>query len=727
MIDFFKYLSPIYYKIDDIADLEKYSPSEKEFQIELPHLKETIRYLDSQVRSYIKTLKELSIELEKYIEVIEAETGDDKDAATKDYNKLLSHIKNHVNKTNLHLQTLSSPYFGKLVFKNSKTKRATTTYIGKTAVFNNNDLRLLVSDWRSPIANLYYEEAGPTKNCEFQTPRGAQKGDLLEKKQFIINNGRFNYISNIKSGNKSMDEFLEIHLRERTGKQLEDIVATIQQDQNKIIREEKDIPVIIQGVAGSGKTTILLHKIAYLIFAYKEELDQNDFLVIAPNKTFIEYISNVLPTLGVYNIQINTFLFWAFSILNWDKKYLIYNENDPSINKFKGSIQYYHVIKQLFEAYENKILNNIHDPLREKIKNRYYQLKKTTNNISLKERLEIAIEYAFSQRLMKEADFSRKKYIQERKAKIFNQLSLKSTYSTYRILLHDKTLLENIDKTILPSNWDKLVKKTLTYLQPSSQIKRYALHDLAPLIWLQTQLDNTLNFQKELILADEAQDLSEFQIFVLGLFVKKQNLVLAGDIAQGIKKPTFIHSWANVESMLKKELGFSNISYHELSKCYRTTIEIIDYIQQNLKSNFLKRFTVPQAVIRHGDSVKEIVTNNWKDKMRELENWLTELSEKNKGGTIAVLTKEQTTANQIKDYLEKTSLKFQIAQDEEENYTTGIHIMTIENAKGLEFDSVILADYNEKYYEQLSDQKLLYVGLTRALHRLIVLKDTSLS
>lgn len=724
MIDFFKYLSPIYYKIDDIADLEKYSPSEKEFQIELPHLKETIGYLDSQVRSYIKTLKELSIELEKYIEVIEAETGDDKDAATKDYNKLLSHIKNHVNKTNLHLQTLSSPYFGKLVFKNSETKRTTTTYIGKTAVFNNNDLQLLVSDWRSPIANLYYEEAGPTKDCKFQTPAGIQKGDLLEKKQFIINNGRFNYISDIKSGNKSMDAFLEIHLRERTGKQLEDIVATIQRDQNKIIREEKDIPVIIQGVAGSGKTTILLHKIAYLIFAYKEELDQSDFLVIAPNKTFIEYISNVLPTLGVYNIQINTFLFWAFSILNWDKKYLIYNESDLSINKFKGSIQYYHVIKQLFEAYENKILNNIHDPLREKIKTRYYQLKETTNNISFKERLEIAIEYAFNQRLMKEADFSRKKYIRGRKTKILNQLNLKSAYSTYRILLHDKTLLENIDKTILPSNWDKIVKNTLIYLQPSSQIKRYALHDLAPLIWLQSQLDNTLNFQKELILADEAQDLSEFQIFVLGLFVKKQNLILAGDIAQGIKKPTFIHSWAKVENMLKDELGFSNISYHELSKCYRTTIEIIDYIHRNLKSNFLERFTVPQAVIRHGEPVKEIATNNWKDKKSKLENLLTELSEKNKGGTIAVLTKKQTTANQIKDYLENTSLKFQIANDEEENYTTGIHIMTIENAKGLEFDSVILADYNEKYYAQLSDQKLLYVGLTRALHRLIVLRNS---
>ena len=169
--------------------------------------------------------------------------------------------------------------------------------------------------------------------------------------------------------------------------------------QNEIIREEINKPVIIQGVAGSGKTTILLHRLAYLFYAHKKDIDSRKSLVIAPNTMFLDYISDVLPNLGIVGVQAETYLFWAKSILGWDDSYIISPEDENlDIKEFKGSKQFIDLLDRYFDKFEINLFKNIPYSRREDIKERYYHLKKHSKQISFLERLDLSLDYAFVQR-----------------------------------------------------------------------------------------------------------------------------------------------------------------------------------------------------------------------------------------------------------------------------------------------------------------------------------------
>lgn len=245
--------------------------------------------------------------------------------------KKLSDIKNIKDK----------PYFARMDFKEN-TKKLEKFYIGKISILDNKTSYPIIVDWRAPIANLYYE--GKIGKGEYEALGEKVEGEILLKRQYIIENGKLKKYVNINvTGN---DELLGNALEEKADDRLKNIVATIQDEQNKIIRADISSPLIVQGVAGSGKTTIALHRIAYLIYNYEKEFKPEEFMIIAPTKFFLNYISNILPDLGVNDVKQCTFEDFAYDVIgkklkisdNNEKLVIIVNKAFDEINKGKIDI-----------------------------------------------------------------------------------------------------------------------------------------------------------------------------------------------------------------------------------------------------------------------------------------------------------------------------------------------------------------------------------------------------
>ena len=406
MQTFEKELNPIYRRIGEIKDFSNIQPENSTQQEEYPHLEKVTQLNAYTAQKMVKKLKDLEIELEEQAKQIQMETDLDARAdAVGIYNKILRSIEETIERINRELLKLDSPYFGKILFETDikGSSKELPIYIGKFALMDEQTYKPLISDWRAPIANLYYENSGPKENLQYDTPSGLRKGNLLQKRQFNIVEARFKHIYDAKSGNMAADEFLLSQLNERLGQKLKDIVSTIQTQQNEIIREEIDKPVIIQGVAGSGKTTILLHRLAYLFYTYKERIHSEKSLIIGPNKMFLDYIADVLPSLGIDSVEANTYMFWAKNILGWDKTYVLHpSEQDLEIKEYKGSLEFIDILDSYFEEFESDLLESIPYSRKDIVRRRYYELKETYPYITMDERLVLSLEYAFAQKQFKE-------------------------------------------------------------------------------------------------------------------------------------------------------------------------------------------------------------------------------------------------------------------------------------------------------------------------------------
>ncbi|HHX99402.1 TPA: ATP-binding domain-containing protein [Candidatus Dojkabacteria bacterium] len=721
---FIKYIDPLYKDLEDIADFSDIKPKDDVEKTEYPHLEKITLITKKEIDKLFPILQRLEEELERQIDVIDSESDlDAKKEAKSIYNKILTEIERIVDRINNELITLDSPYFGKIVFqpKESITKKDLELYIGKFALVDEQTHIPLITDWRSPIANIYYQNSGPRENVSFLAPVGERFGNLKQKRQFQISKGRIRGIYDAKSGNVAADEFLLAQLQERIGKKLQDIVSTIQAQQNEIIRGNINEPILIQGVAGSGKTTILLHRLAYLFYTYSEEINDKNSLIIAPNQMFIDYVSDVLPNLGVGKVETLTYLFWGRKVLDWDKYYIVSNEAPEDKHKeYKGSIEFLNILDKYFEDFEHELLENIPSYIKESIAHRYYELKEGFKDIDMFERVSLATEYAFAQRKFteyKEGKINMKeRFIEETKKKILEYFKKKcNPYSLYKNLFRSNLLPKDISKYSL----DGLTHKR--------RVRTYRIEDLAPIVYLHFKIHGKKDFERGYVMIDEAQDMSFVQLSTLTQIAKNGNLTLAGDLAQSIIPPFYIKDWDDVIKLVQEITG-KECKYHQLQKCYRTTVEIIDFANSFFKKHFPKSYKLPEAVLRHGDDVKFLkaekdLAEMEKDDIKEIINILKD-DFKRGSVTSACLARDRQHANEIYDVLKNYADEIgeKVVRYDENNYQRGVLVMPIENAKGLEFDSVILADINSKYYEDtLLCSKLLYVGITRALHRLYVL------
>ncbi len=665
------------------------------------------------------------------------------------------------------------PYFARIDFT-AKGEKLEKLYIGKLSILDSNSQEPIIIDWRAPISNLYYD--GRVGNSSYDSPGGRVEGEISLKRQYFIENKELLKYSDIDL--KANDELLQVALEEKADDRLKNIVATIQGEQNNIIRADMNKALIVQGVAGSGKTTIALHRIAYLIYNCDKEFDPEDFMIIAPNKFFLNYISNVLPDLGVENVKQYTFEDLAYEIIGKklkisdsnEKLVTIVNKEFDEINngdidtiikesKLKSSIEFKTIVdgflKEVEENYLPKkdfFLENVRIMRYENIQKLFSEtykdldfekrinevkkhiFSKIKNNKQLIEDSIIAKRTAKIKNMLKDESLTeeqqREKRIEifEETEKVLKQLDkndIKIVDSYFNEIIrkdaigHYKDFIENyifdeIDNEILASY---LVRNTMRNLNKNE----VTFEDLAPIIYIHYKIYGTkVKSKLRHVIVDEAQDYGEFQFSTLKTILKSNSMTILGDIAQGVHSYRGIENW---KKFIDVEFPEGEAVYTTLEKTYRTTKDIMYKANEVIERlpEFEKQFIVKgEPVIDRKDSIHIQKMENEDETIKAC---LEKINEYVSNGfkSIAIIGKDISECKTIKKKIEKYNKDIKLIQSKDSEYHAGVSIVPSYLAKGLEFDSVILFNVNdEKYKNTVLDIKLLYVAITRAMSKLDV-------
>lgn len=650
------------------------------------------------------------------------------------------------------------PYFARMDFK-EENRDLEKLYIGKISILDNKTAEPIIVDWRAPISNLYYE--GKIGSAEYECLGKKIKGDILLKRQYIIEKKQLKkYIDINVTGN---DELLQNALEEKADDRLKNIVATIQDEQNKIIRAKINSPLIVQGVAGSGKTTIALHRIAYLIYNYEKEFKPEEFMIIAPTKFFLNYISNILPDLGVNNVKQCTFEDFAYDVIGKklkisdsnEKLVIIVNKEFDDINKgkidimikeakYKSSIKFKKIVDDYllqiennyipkndfyFKDYEIMSYNNINklfketykmynynDRIKEIEKNLISELKKKSlliiddirkkrskelQNLTGENRIKVFDKY---EKIIKLLEKDYKKIVKQ----YLNQISKKDCIQYYKEFIDG--YLQNSDEVMI-----YLKKNTSNNLQKNE----ISFEDLAPIMYIQYKIFGIKEKCKiKHVVVDEAQDYGEFQFDILKQILNSNSMTILGDIAQGV------HYYRGIENWRKFiDVEFKNVKtvYTTLNKTYRTTKEIMEVANNviNKLPEFEKEYIVlGEPVIDRKNSVNIKKNKNIDELISSINNRINEYLQ-NDYKSIAIIGKDMNECEEIEKKLRKTRKDIKLIKGKDSEYNSGISVIPSYLAKGLEFDCVIISNANEEKYTYSSlDIKLLYVTITRAMSKL---------
>jgi len=603
------------------------------------------------------------------------------------------------------LKVRNKPYFGRIDYREENINHVDKLYIGKVSLLDNENKKILILDWRAPITNVYYE--GRLGDVSYETPRGRQSGELLLKRQYIIDNGELQNILDIDI--TTNDTFLQASLEANADSKLKDIAATIQAEQNRIIRADMDTPLIVQGVAGSGKTTIALHRIAYLIYTYDETFIPENFMIIAPNRLFLEYISGVLPELGVERVKQTAFVDLLKELLV--VKYKLVSPNDKIISFlsegnnhtikeknsfikwesfFKGTMAF----KEIIDGYVRELEQNFipgddfslegyvvlsRDEIKRLFKEEYkfLPLYKRINEVkkhlsyklkSSQEKIIEEIENYYGRQL----DQIRAKEIndEERRLKLVSLIDTKNNkiktvrrnsrslvakyvagFPKYDLLYYYKDIVtrEDVIKKYAKESLDgRYVKFLCEYSAGILNKKQIEVEDGAALVYLKHRL---YGFEQELnighIVIDEAQDFSVFQLYALRKVLGTKRFTVFGDLAQGIHSYRGVNDWRAVS----EEVFPEGANYLTLEQSYRTTIEIMNTANEVLRKHVHPGGGVLLAkpVIRHGEEpvIKQFnSTDEIIDSVKKQVNKL--LSDGYK--SIALICKTQDDCKKVKKY-----------------------------------------------------------------------------
>ena len=643
--------------------------------------------------------------------------------------------------------SVNKPYFARIDFTSDEDGKVSTVYIGKNGVIKNTDI--IVTDWRAPISSLYYDaEIG---RCSFEAPNGTISGNMSLKRQFEIELGELQEYFDVDL--VSNDELLQKYLNSNNDARLKSIVSTIQKEQNDVIRKKIFDNIIIQGVAGSGKTTVALHRIAYLVYNYMKTIKQNQYLVIGPNPVFLKYRKSVLPDLDVSSVEQCTFEQFAqmyidenISVNSSDKKVIdnIEGKNNSDVDKFKCSIKYKKMIDKFLKIYfysitsKSLMLGNF-EVIPQNIMREIFEGTEEVYSKDLNNKIEITIDrlckyiennYDFITSRYNNYSFELFKNVQtdEEKNKMRNMFSKdrtelskncrsilrkyfnKSKVSTIKLY---KLFISSINDYDIYNynNISELKRKTQKNIKNNS----YDFEDLSALIYIKTALGLNKNYERiKHTVIDEAQDLGEFNFYVLKESLPASTFSIFGDLAQSIYDYRGINNWNEVN-----EVMFSgNGEIVNFNKSYRTTAEIMESADDVLDSIGLSR---SDMVVRHGNPVQVSEIEDANNIPEYIAEKICEYKEKGYK-TIAVISKTDLLSNYINKALKMFGINIPNVTANDDLIDEKFRVCTISNqlAKGLEFDAVILNNANEEIYSSNSslDMKLLYVALTRALHEL---------
>lgn len=741
----------------------------KDYDKEVARLKETLRYLQHVMVTFGQNRERFKAEIKEAYYHMDPMDSSHSYQTIMMNSALLDNLEDNFDQL---LRATKKPYFARIDVRQADKSQDEALYIGKVSLFDVDMETPLVVDWRAPIASLYYD--GRLGESAYTVEGKSVTVDLKLKRQYTIEEAVLKDFVDVDIS--TSDTFLQAALGAHAGDKLKDIVSTIQGEQNAIIRSDIHKPLVVQGVAGSGKTTIALHRIAYLIYTYADTFKPEHFMILAPNSLFLDYISQVLPELGAQNALQTTYESYMLSLLG--KQYKVASTTDkllrlietqadlksrPETEVMRCSIAYKNTMamKTIIETYVKHLAVKMMPKSDFKLHDQVLLSKKVLHQLFFEQYAYLPLYSRVEKikQVMAKVLKEKRKVILERAESVYDQkiysIRLKEPESEERRLKvvalideRDRCLksIENEAKTAVKRFFSATGKKQLLDyygelfcdgdrlahyggFEVSEAVYRYiaeetkrnigknqlGLDDLAPLVYLKKFL---FGFDEQTpihyVVIDEAQDFGLFQFFVLRDILGTDRFTILGDLSQGIHKYRAIDDW----SVIRQGIFKQEAVYLTLEQSYRTTVEIMNLANEVLAQRVAKSVPLARPVVRRGEAPIIKSYNKMRDLVLGIHQHISHLKEEGYT-TVAVIGKTPKEAILLHQLL-KTQHKMSATLMDERvsHYDHDLVIIPAYLAKGLEFDAVIVYTLQEVYTKDDLDIMLLYVAMTRPLHRL---------
>ena len=654
-----------------------------------------------------------------------------------------------------------NPYFGRIDFKEDERMSDSfgpdQIYIGIGSFHNPATGEVLICDWRAPICSMFYDyELGKS---EYRSPNGLIHGTITLKRQYKIKYGNLEYMFDCEL--KIDDEVLQKLLSKNVDEKMQTIVTSIQREQNRVIRDEQHRLLVVEGVAGSGKTSIALHRVAYFLYKERDTITSKNILIFSPNHVFSDYIADVLPDLGEEKARQITFgdLIQKSRCLlpnglrreEWAEQ-LEYLATRPEDNEYrlivksiqvKSSPAFTEFIKNYARYLEQSLITNFPSIIYEKhkilsttewktlwqelayqpplqrlraIRRRIYtKMRPLIKELRRQKAVEISIsgEEVNANTIKALARLTVWKELQPLRIKI-DHLTKSDIFLIYRQIYEDIDLFGKLaDCFDLFENWSAICLQTITRFNQGY----LPYEDVMPLFYLQGCLegfpvDNTIRH----LVIDEAQDYTTLQYEIIKRIFPRATWTILGDLDQTI------HPWLNIIDFKKisEVFGVEDAVLVKLFKSYRSTSDIVEFSRTILPGKdpieSIDRPGVKPVIFRVGAEEEYV------------ENIAQTIDTLKKEGlqSIAVICKNNQDSVAVYEELKhKTAVN--LITKEETLFQRGVTVIPVYLSKGLEFDAVIVHNISSKKYYREWERKMLYIACTRALHRLVLFYSGELS
>ncbi len=693
-----------------------------EFLVEEKKLEEVSNILNEEMLSYINKRKFVTQYILDYRKNAVEEYKDDEDKLIE-YFDHERYVKEQafttIDKKLKELTILKeSPYFGRVTFNDLEFDQKDTLYVGRFGVTPEGSYEPVIVDWRAPVASLFYH--GSLGEASYTSPDGPIKCDIEGRRQIIVKKGELKGV--FDSAIDVKDDILQMVLSNNSSDKLKDVIMTIQQEQDEIIRKERTSNIVVNGVAGSGKTTIALHRVAYLLYNYRKELEDK-VLILGPNGIFMEYISQVLPSLGEVGVKQETFASFALKemdselyIMSFDKyleKILSKDKEFIEDAKYKNS---YEIIEDLdnlvkemdkdyFHVEDVKYFGDLvisKEEIEEMFNKHYEYMPLFRRSEKIKRIILSKIKDKRDEKVWELNEEIRK----EKEKLTPEELLIEENNLEFRRKLRIREIVKEVmDSRAKLDSWISREDVLDIYDRFNGNKKEYTINDLSPILYLAIKLEGkkaTKDYRHVVI--DEAQDYSPLQFKVVRELTGTKYFTVVGDVNQRLIK------YSDLAPMMELEKIFDDVNpeIYNLNKSYRSTYEIMEYANKYLDEDRI----IP--IVRHGKPVEEIEFHNNEELSERIIESLKEFS--NEGlESIAIITRDKEELEKVYNLI---SNKVHLVKFDNEDvlYKGGNVIIPSYFAKGLEFDGVIIVDNGSSKDE--NEDLIKYIMSTRALHRL---------
>lgn len=645
-----------------------------------------------------------------------------------------------------------NPYFARVDFQ-EKNEDPETIYIGLGS-FADKDDHFLIYDWRAPISSIYYD--GKLGKVSYNAPDGEQIVDMIKKRQFIIENGKI--VSMFDTNESIGDQMLLNVLNEKSSTQMKSIVQTIQQEQNKIIRDTHSDLLFVQGAAGSGKTSAIMQRIAFLLYRYRGNLNSSDVIMFSPNQLFNDYIKDVLPEMGEQNMVQMTYwqfvsrrvpkikvesLFEQFEDVQEDSKIVALKD---SLTFFKALTRYSEHLEKKGMLFKNIYFKNKETPFysKEKIKEIYYSFNENyhlRNRVeatkeklisSLNHRVEPETHKEWVSKTIESLDQESLNKLYDRPDQEFESNDKEEHFLARKIVMNELQpiakkihknsffnvrgqyllFLKSIPNLIDLDRWEISETEWVNHIERVKQrfVKgKIKMADISPYLYLYDLISGRrTDYEMRYAFIDEIQDYTPFQLAYIKYNFPKARFTMLGDLNQAIftkdESKTLL-------SQISSLFDADETSVVQLTKSYRSTKEITDFTKQILRQgakveSFDRKGPLPafwkrDSIEKEYDGLADVLAEN-----------------ENKSLTTAIITKSLAESKKVFEVLKERKIKATLIGSANQRLVNGTLVIPSYLSKGLEFDAVIAWDVSEENYDKLDETQLLYTITSRAMYKL---------